>query len=135
VHFFNNFFVYHFMTLVTSAPQPRLLILLNEVNPAAPESILVALRYAVTAAAMDVAVELHAVGSSAALLRHGVASPAVLEQLRQAVELEVAIFVCPVALSEQGMQTDDLIAEVTGVRGAASLLVAGLAPGARFMNF
>jgi predicted peroxiredoxin len=115
--------------------QPRLVILLNHIDMTMPESVLIPLRYAVTAAAMDMAVEIHAVGNSAALLRRGSATPAVFKQLRQAVELDVEIFVCPVALSEQGMQTDDLIAEVAGVRGAASLLVAGMAPGARFMVF
>lgn len=119
----------------TNSSQARLIILLNHVDMAAPESVLIPLRYAVTAAAMDVAVEIHAVGSSVALLRRGSATPALMTQIRQALELEVEIFACPVALNEQGMQGDELIAEVAGVRGAASLLVAGLAPGARFMVF
>ena len=101
----------------------------------APGSAFIALRYAVTAAAMDVAVELHAVSQSVALLRRADIDPGLHTHIKQAAELGVEIFVCPVALTEQGLTTQDLIDEVTGVRGAASLLVAGLAPGARFLVF
>jgi predicted peroxiredoxin len=125
------------MTAATdSASSPaRLVILLNGVGRAASQSALIPLRYAATAAAMDVAVEMHAVSSSVALFRRGAAEPELLTRIRQAVELGVEIFVCPLALVEQEMTIDDLIDEVAGVRGAASLLVAGLAPGARFMVF
>ena len=111
----------------------RLVILLN--GSAAPDSALIPLRYAATAAAMDVAVEMHAINGSVALLRRGAAGPELLARIRQAVELGVEIFVCPLALVEQGIAIDDVIDEVAGVRGAASLLVAGLEPGARFMAF
>jgi predicted peroxiredoxin len=94
-----------------------------------------ALRYASTAAALDVAVELHVVGALAAQLRRDACAPALLALIRQAVELDVALYVCPLALSEHGLTPADLIEEVAGVRGAASLLVAGLAPGARFLTF
>jgi predicted peroxiredoxin len=120
---------------LSGADLPRLVILLSGGSFAAPQSLLIALRYATTAAAMDVAVELHAVGQSIVMLRSGAADPALLDQIRQAVALGVEIFACPVALTEYGLKSDDLIAEVAGVRGAASLLVAGLAPGARFLVF
>lgn len=113
----------------------RLAILLNNLGIETPEALSIALRYATTAAAMDVAVEMHAVSRSVALLRHGAAGPALLAQIRQAVALGVEIFVCPVALAEQGLSADELIEEVAGVRGAASLLVAGLEPGGRFLVF
>lgn len=114
---------------------PRLVILLRSGASEAPQSLLLALRYATTAAAMDVAVELHAVNQSIVLLRSGAADPALMHQIRQAVALGVEIFACPLALADQGLKSEDLIEEVAGVRGAASLLVAGLAPGARFMVF
>jgi predicted peroxiredoxin len=95
----------------------------------------VALRYATTAAAMDVAVEMHVVSRSVAMFRRGATSAALLAQIRQAAMFGVALFVCPVALNEQGLCADELIEEVTDVRGAASLLEAGLKPGARFMVF
>lgn len=119
----------------STANLPRLVILLNNVSIEVPELAFIPLRYATTAAAMDVAVEMHAVSRSVALLRRGAADPALLAQIRQAVALGVEIFVCPVALTEQGLSMDDLIDEVAGVRGAASLLVAGLEPGARFLVF
>lgn len=122
-------------TTATAATTARLVILLSGAETADPRQALVALRYAVTAAALDVAVELHAVSASVALLRRDACAPALREQIRQAIELGAALYVCPVALAEQGLGIDDLIAEVAGVRGAPSLLVAGLAAGARFMVF
>lgn len=85
---------------------------------------------------MDIVVELHAISAGAAAWfgRDG-ASPALLLQIRQAVEFGADIFVCPVALSDRGLRAEELFEEVSGVRGAASLLAAGLAPGARFLNF
>jgi predicted peroxiredoxin len=119
----------------STAPTPRLVIVLNNASIEAPESMSIALRYATTAAAMDVAVEMHAVSRSVAVFRRDAADAALLAQIRQAVALGVELFVCPVALSGQGLRADELIEEVAGVRGAASLLVAGLEPGARFMVF
>jgi predicted peroxiredoxin len=119
-----------------SAPgAPRLVIMLNSAPIEGAEPLAVALRYASTAAAMDVAVEMHAVGPSAAMFRRGAADAGLLARIREAVALGVELFVCPVALGEQGLRADELIEEVAGVRGAASLLVAGLEPGARFMTF
>ena len=120
---------------IPAARTARLVILLNHVSIDTPESLTIALRYATTAAAMDVEVELHAVSRSVALFRHGATDSALQALIRQATSFGVALFVCPVALAEQGLSANDLIEEVAGVRGAASLLVAGLAPGARFMVF
>ncbi|WP_332879253.1 hypothetical protein [Massilia sp. S19_KUP03_FR1] len=114
------------------ARAPRLVIVLNT---ASTDTLAVALRYAVTAAAMDMMVELHAVGASATLLRHDALDAALLAQIRQATALGAALFACPAALADHGLAADQLIAEVTGVRGAASLLSAGFEPGARFMVF
>lgn len=111
---------------------PRLVIVLNEATSA---SAVTALRYAVTAAAMDVAVELHAVSGSVALLREGAADAALLALLQQAATLGASLYACPAAMADHHLSVSQLIAEVTGVRGAASLLDAGLAPGARFMVF
>jgi len=113
----------------------RLVILLNGVSLDAPEQLSIPLRYAATAAAMDVAVELHAVTRSVALLRRDALAPGLLAQLQQAVDLGVEVYVCPVALAEQGMGIEDLIEAVAGVRGAASLLASGFGPHARFLVF
>lgn len=112
-------------------PAPRLVIVLSSADAA-----MHALRYAVTAAAMDVAVEMHAIsGDAVRAFAREAASDQLLAQVRQATELSVSLFVCPVALADQGMRAEDLIGEVSGVRGAASLLGAGFAPGARLLSF
>jgi predicted peroxiredoxin len=118
-----------------AAKTSRLVILLNNVSIEIPESASIPLRYAATAASMDVAVEIHAVSRSVALFSRRADVPAILIQIRQAIELGVKIFVCPVAMAEQGLSLGDLIEEVNGVRGAASLVEAGLGPGARFLVF
>ncbi|NYE58924.1 intracellular sulfur oxidation DsrE/DsrF family protein [Duganella sp. 1224] len=113
---------------------PRLVILLERAA-SAPEAA-AALRYAATAAAMDVAVEVHAVSAAAvALLRRGHGDAAWQTAIADLLALDVQLYACPHALAAQGMQPADLRDGVTGVRGAASLLAAGLAPGGRFMVF
>jgi predicted peroxiredoxin len=92
------------------------------------------LRYAATAAAMDVAVELHAIGTSVRLFARS-AAPETLAQVRQAHEFGVELYVCPVALAASGLRAEDLIDEVRGQRGAAALLGAALETNARFVAF
>jgi len=112
----------------------RLVILLDRAVTAA--AALSALRYASTAAAMDVAVELHAVSVSVRLLHRDSPDDAGWRgALAQALELGVEVYACPQALAGQGMQAEDLLDGVAGIRGAPSLLAAGLAPGGRFMVF
>ncbi|MYN25390.1 DsrE family protein [Duganella levis] len=113
----------------------KLVILLE--RAVTPEAVQSALRYASTAAAMDLAVEVHAVGAAVKLLRRGAEADygAWQATLAQALELGVLLFACPQALAAQDMVADDLIDGVAGIRGAASLLAAGMAPGGRFMVF
>ncbi|MDN4036529.1 DsrE family protein [Massilia sp. YIM B02443] len=110
----------------------RLIVVVNDVDD---EGAAVPLRYAATAAALDVEVELHCVGASVAWLRQSAAGPALLGQLRDALEAGARIYACPQALAANGVSADALAPEVAGIRGAAALLAAGFAPGARFMNF
>ncbi|TFW18344.1 DsrE family protein [Duganella callida] len=110
------------------------LVILLERAATVPEAQ-AALRYAVTAAAMDVAVEVHAVGASVALLRRDHADADWRSALDELLELGAQLYACPHALAGQGMRPEDLRDDVAGVRGAASLLAAGLAPGGRFMVF
>ena len=118
------------------SPTSRLVIVLSTASLDAPDAAVLALRYAATAAALDVAVELHAVsGGAVRLFGRGAASAGLLAQIRQASKLGVNVFVCPAALADQGMRAEDLIDEVSGVRGAASLLSAGLVHAARFLSF
>ncbi|MRW87752.1 hypothetical protein GJ698_27140 [Pseudoduganella sp. FT26W] len=103
---------------------------------ATAQEVLSALRYASTTAAMDMAVEVHAVGAAVALLRRGAEADNSTwhAALAQSLELGVAWFACPQALAAHDMTEGDLADGVT-VRGAASLLAAGMAPGGRFMVF
>ena len=112
---------------------------------------MLAFRYAATAAAMDIEVEIHAVGPSVGLLRRDTspqatevaaptANPAMssrdfVSQIREMKALDIELYVCSAALAEASLSLSDLIPEVSGVRGAASLLVAGLAPDARLLTF
>lgn len=112
----------------------RLVILLERAVTAVEAQS--ALRYASTAAAMDVAVEVHAVSASVALLHRDASADADWRAaLEQALELGVELYACPQALAERGMRLEDLMSGVAGIRGAPSLLAAGLAPGGRFMVF
>jgi len=132
---------------LNSEEKPRSLsvvVVLSCVSPERPASSAVPFRYAVAAAAMDIAVEIHAVSGSVMLLRQGVAeklfpegadAPTLLAQIRQAASLGVKIFACPAAMAQYGVDAEDLIEEVTGVRGAVSMMCAGLEPGARFLTF
>ena len=114
------------------SPASRVVIVLSTASLQAPDAAVLAFRYAATAAAMDVAVEVHAVsGAAVRLFGRGAASDGLLAQIRQATDLGASLFVCPAALADQGLRAEDMIDEVSGVRGAASLLTAGLAPGAR----
>ena len=100
---------------------------------------------------MDIAVEIHVVGASVNLLRHGSSSDAsevaapttnaamssqdLLSQISDLKSLDVELYVCSAALAEANLSLTDLVPEVSGVRGAAALLVAGLAPDARLLTF
>ena len=110
----------------------RLIVVVNDVSE---EGAAVPLRYAATAAALDAEVELHCVGASVKWLRQGSAGPALLAQLRDAIDAGALVYACPQALAASGVAADALAPEVAGIRGAATLLAAGFAPDARFMNF
>jgi predicted peroxiredoxin len=95
-----------------------------------------ALRYAATAAAMDLTVELHVISAEAVCwVARDAADSTLLAQVRQACGLGVALYVCPAALAEHGLTRAQLIDEVNELRGAASLLAAAMAPNVRVLSF
>jgi predicted peroxiredoxin len=111
----------------------RLLIVLAGTSIDAAQ---LALRYAATASAMDLDVELHAVSAGAVgWLAKDRAPPQLLARIRQAVQHGVELFVCPAAAAEDGLAADQLIPEVEGVRGAASLLEAAMQPTTKVITF
>ena len=129
----------------------RLVVVLASGSPADPKPALLAFRYSATAAAMDIDVEIHTVGESVSLLRRdasqeplevaektmnqAMSSRDFLSQIREMKALDIEIYACSAALAEAGLSLSDLIPEVSGVRGAAALLVAGMAPDARLLTF
>jgi predicted peroxiredoxin len=122
-----------------------LVIVLANGSQTEPQAADLAFRYAETAAAMDFSVEIHVVGKAVGLFRKtnnsgsnsssGGAIASLVERLRRANELGVKLYVCSAALSEAELVQSDLFDEVSGVRGAASLLSAGMAPQARLLSF
>ena len=129
----------------------RLVVVLASGSHAERRPAMLAFRYAATAAAMDIEVEIHAVGASVELLRRDTwqealeagaqtVNPAMssrdfVSQIREMRALDIELFVCSAALAEASLRLSDLIPEVSGVRGAAALLVAGLAPDTRLLTF
>ncbi len=111
---------------------------------------MLAFRYALTAAAMDIEVEIHVVGASVGLLRRdasreafevavpkansAMSSQDFVSQISDLKSLGVELYVCSAALAEARLSLSDLIPEVSGVRGAAALLVAGMSPDARMLT-
>lgn len=116
-------------------PAAKLVIVINGSSTTATPELSVPLRYAAAAAAMDVLVEVHAIGPSVAWFRSGAVDADLLTRIRVAVEFGVDIFVCPQAMLDHGVRFEELIGEIEEVRGAASLLSAGLEAGARFLSF
>jgi predicted peroxiredoxin len=119
----------------------RLLIVLAGGSSAAPAPAGLAFRYAVTAAALDLSVEIHVVGESVKLLQKSVVEKSdqtdqtldgssksepfseqgLSSQVRLMKSLEVKLFVCSAALADAGLTLTDLIPEIDGVRGAAAM--------------
>ncbi len=133
----------------------RLLIVLAGGSPVATAPAGLAFRYAVTAAALDLLVEIHVVGESVKLLQKSFAGNSdqtdrtlgdaiqsepfseqgLSSQVRLMKSMDVKLFVCSAALADAGLTLMDLIPEIDGVRGAAAMLAAGLAEDARILSF
>jgi uncharacterized protein len=128
----------------------RLLIVLAGGSPTATASL--AFRYAATAAALDLSVEIHVVGESVRLLQKSLAKTSdqtsgdsgkpepfsqqgLSSQVRLMKSMDAKLFVCSAALADAGLVMADLIPEVDGVRGAAAMLAAGFADDARMLTF
>jgi uncharacterized protein len=141
----------------------RLLVVLAGGSQLVRKPASLAFRYAATAAALDLSVEIHVVGESVALLRRSLVGPDKLvgtaqvdavgdltgiaqgggafsdrdfiSQIREMKAMEVKLFACSAALADAGLSVADLIPEVDGVRGAAALLAAGMADDTRLLSF
>lgn len=123
---------------------PTLVIVLANGSSTESQAADLAFRYAETAAAMDFSVEIHVVGKAVSLFQksdersrsvEGEPASSMIERLQRANELGVKLYVCSAALADAQLAPSDLIDEVSGVRGAASLLAAGMSPQARLLSF
>jgi predicted peroxiredoxin len=115
----------------------RLLIVLASGSDVAQKPAVLAFRYAATAAALDLSVELHVVGESIKLLQSSLASSHgdFLKKIREMKAMGVLLFACSAAIAEAGFTVADLVPEVDGVRGAAAILAAGMADDTRLLSF
>jgi predicted peroxiredoxin len=134
--------IYMHQTVTGNAP--TLVIVLANGSSTESQAADLAFRYAETAAAMDYSVEIHVVGKAVRLFQKfdkhsshlaGVPASSMTERLQRANELGVKLYVCSAALADAQLALRDLIDEVSGVRGAASLLAAGMSPQARLLSF
>lgn len=131
---------------MSDAPGERLLIVLWACGPDRPGGAVLAaapLVYALTASALDVAVELHFTSSAVRWLVPGVAQAAQTDQagtrtvadyLRELQQAGVPLYACGMALAEHCRAGEPLI---EGVRraGAASVVGAAMRPGVRVITF
>lgn len=131
---------------MSTAPAGRLIIVLWSCGPDRPGGAVLAaapLVYALTASALEVAVELHFTSSTVRWLVRGVADAAHTDQARQRTvgaylrELQhagVPLCACGMALAEHRRDDEPLI---EGVRraGAASVVGAAMQPGVQVITF
>jgi predicted peroxiredoxin len=109
----------------------RLAILLWATSPDAPHLCATPFFNAAVAAALDVEVEIYFTSQSVRLLAKGVAEKletgprqrkTVYDFMRHAAEHGVRFYACSQALEEYRLEPGELIAEVTGVAGAATYM-------------
>lgn len=100
--------------------------------------------YALTAAALDVDVEMHFTSSAVRWLVQGVAAAAftdrarsktVLDFIREAKAAGVRLHPCAMALAEHRGDGESLLAEADGVAGAATVIGAAVESGNRMLVF
>jgi len=109
----------------------RIVILLWAANPDQPYLCATPFFNAAAAAAMDAEVEIYFTSSSVRLLMKGVADGlptgprgrrTVYEFMQQAAEHGARFYACSQAMEEYGLAREDLIAETSGVAGAATYM-------------
>ena len=132
------------MDLTPSPPLKKLVILLHAARPDQPDTCEMPFVYAMTAAAMEVEVEMHFTGRSVRLLIDGVArgiptgaqkQRTLYDNMRDAAQLGVRFLACSMALQEHVGADEVKIAEFGGVAGAATLIMRSLDPEWRMLNF
>ncbi|NVO16600.1 MAG: DsrE/DsrF/DrsH-like family protein [Rhodoplanes sp.] len=109
----------------------RLLIVLLNTDPRNPEELGAPFYHAAVAAAMDYAVDVVCTATAGRLMRKGVADAirikpdhpkTVHDWIREAHQQGARFWACPANLDLLDMTEDDLIAECSGMMGAATMI-------------
>lgn len=122
----------------------RLFIVLVNTDPRNPEELGAPFYHAATAAAMDYEVDVVCTATAGKLMRKGVAealrvkagSPmTVHDWIRQAHDNGARFWACPANLGLFDMTTDDLIAECSGLMGAAKMIETIMSDEAKVLTY
>jgi len=121
----------------------KLVIVMWSADPSAPDRAAAPFVYALAARALEIDVEMHFTGGAVRWLFEGVAADAYTDQaktktvrdfIREAAAAGVRLYACAMALAER-RRGETLIAEMTGIAGAATVVGAVVEPGCRVMVF
>ena len=121
----------------------KLVIVMWSADPSAPDRAAAPFVYALAARAMEIDVEMHFTAGAVRWLFDGVAADAYTDQGRtktvrdfigEAAAAGVRLYACAMALNER-RRGEPLIAEVTGIAGAATVVGAAVEPDCRVMVF
>lgn len=121
----------------------RLVIVMWSADPTAPDRAAAPFVYALAARALDIDVEMHFTAGAVRWLFEGVADGAYTDQaqtktvrdfIREAATAGVRLYACAMALNER-RGGEALIAEMTGIAGAATVADAAVQADCRAMVF
>ena len=121
----------------------KLVIVLWSADPSAPDRAAAPFVYALAARALEIDVEMHFTAGAVRWLFDGVAADAFTDRGRtktvrdfigEAAGAGVRLYACAMALAER-RRGEALIAETTGIAGAATVVGAAVQPGCRVMVF
>lgn len=121
----------------------RLVIVMWSADPTAPDRAAAPFVYALAARALEIDVEMHFTAGAVRWLFEGVADDAFTDQgrtktvrdfIREAAAAGVRLYACAMALNER-RRGESLIAEMTGIAGAATVVGAAMEPETRVIVF
>jgi predicted peroxiredoxin len=121
----------------------RLVIVMWSADPTAPDRAAAPFVYALAARALEIDVEMHFTAGAVRWLFEGVADDAFTDQgrtktvrefIREAAAAGVRLYACAMALNER-RRGESLIAEMTGIAGAATVAGAAMEPETRVIVF
>ena len=121
----------------------KLVIVMWSADPLAPDRAAAPFVYALAARALEIDVEMHFTAGAVRWLFEGVAADAYTDQgrtktvrdfIRETSAAGVRLYACAMALAER-RRGEALIAEMTGVAGAATVMGAAVEPGRRVIVF